>query len=266
MARISQYAGLVNRRYLSLSVVFFFILLFAVAYIVSLFNITRPKTSIKSVAEFFAEFPMRFQTNGGNFTDDVKYFSKGYQYDLLFMEREVLLNLYSSENPADDKSLTDKSTAKDITELSQISLAFIGNNVNPQIKGLNPTVASNASLHDKSGLQADGFTELKYSNVYPGVDVYFYGKQKQLFYEFILSANATPDNVKMKVDGIDASADVEIDIHGNVLVACRGKKMLINRPRVYRLVRQQKQAVQGYFYVTPRNEIRFKAVGALEAV
>ena len=43
-----------------------------------------------------------------------------------------------------------------------------------------------------------------------------------------------------------------------------GKKMMINRPQVYRLRKQQKQPVEGYFFVTRDNEIKFKEVAPTE--
>ena len=65
----------------------------------------------------------------------------------------------------------------------------------------------------------------------------------------------------MKVIGIDGAGDIKIDAHGNITVMCRSKEMLIQKPVVYRLEKQKKQSVNGYFFVTRNNEIRFKAVG-----
>ena len=58
------------------------------------------------------------------------------------------------------------------------------------IKGLEPLSLLNTTNNIQSEQPSTSFTEVKYANVFPGVDVYFHGKQKQLFYEFILDANA----------------------------------------------------------------------------
>ena len=100
------------------------------SYLLSSFKFFQPETEVATVAEFFAEFPMRFQSNDGVFTDDVKFFSKGYQFDLLFMNDEVLLNLYSNEQGSE----ADKEKSR--TKLSQVSLKFLGMQDAPVIKGL----------------------------------------------------------------------------------------------------------------------------------
>ena len=255
MARISRIAELVGGRHVVLGVVSTFTALFIISYFLSSFKYTEQPQGVSSVAEFFAEFPMHFQSNDGAFANDVKFFSKGYQYDLLFMENEVLLNLYSNEQPEQVVS------QKPRTKLSQISLEFIGAENSPIIKGLEPLTFVDTKNNIKPTGSSSSFTEVKYANVFPGVDVYFHGKQKQLFYEFVLDANTDTELLRMRVYSFDGGAgDIQIDSHGNITVMCRSKKMLIQKPVVYRLVKQKKQLINGYFYVTRQNEIRFKAV------
>ena len=254
MARISRIAEVAGGRNVVFGVVSTFTALIIISYFLSSFNHSEQTQSVSSVADFFAEFPMHFQSNDGAFAEDVKFFSKGYQYDLLFTEQEVLLNLYSNEQSEQ------ASAQKYKTKLSQLSLEFIGAEKQPLIKGLEPLTFVDAKNKSHSPEASSSFTEVKYTNVYPGVDVYFHGKQKQLFYEFVLDANADTDSLRMKVFGFDGAGDINIDLHGNITVMCRSKKMLIQKPVVYRRVKQKKQLVNGYFFVTRQNEIHFKAV------
>ena len=256
MARMSPGAGLAYNHKITFGVVSAFTFLFVVSYFISLGFKNGPEPTVKSVEGFFAEFEMKFQGNDGNFASDVKYYSKGYQYDLMFTSNEVLLNLYSTQisPPGSSKSTNSK------TRLSQISLEFIGAEKSPRLKGLSqfaPTKVASAGSIGNQQLAAS-FTEVKYSNIYPGVDVYFSGKQKQLFYEFILSEVADVNNITMKVHGLEGMGQFEIDMHGNIDVNCHGKQMQIKKPEVFRVVNQQKVPVNGYFIVTPDNEIRFK--------
>lgn len=272
MARISLGAGLTNNHKMTFGVISAFTLLFAVSYFISVLTIQKPEPTVKSVESFFAEFPMNFQGNDGNFTRDVKYFSKGYQFDLMFMSNEILLNLYSTETNSSNEGAagTRKSETTSVkTKLSQVSLEFLNAETSPTIKGLSefsPTKVSATSVIGRSSngnnvQLARSFTEVKYSNVYPGIDVYFSGKQKQLFYEFVLSETANVDDVTLKVSGLDGEGDFEIDMHGNISVTCRGKQMQIKKPEIYRIVKQKKQPVNGYFIVTPKNEIKFRLAG-----
>lgn len=259
MARISPGAGLANNHKIAFGVISAFTFLFFVSYFISLASKSGPEPTVKSVQSFFAEFEMNFQGNDGNFASDVKYFSKGYQFDLMFMSNEVLLNLYSTQTnpPGSPKSTNSK------TRLSQVSLEFIGAKKSPVIKGLTQFVPTQvtASPSEKSEQSTQSFTEIKYSNIYPGVDVYFSGKQKQLFYEFVLSETADVNDIAMKVNGLEGVGEFEIDMHGNIKVNCHGKHMEIKKPEVFRVVNQQKVPVNGYFMVSPSNEIRYKIAG-----
>lgn len=261
MARMSPVAGLNNNHKITFGVISVFTILFVVSYFISLAVSNKPESTVKSVESFFAEFQMNFQGNNGNFASDVKYYSKGYQFDLMFMSNEVLLNLYSTDtNPPGSPNSTNSKT-----RLSQVSLEFLNAQKSPAIKGLSqfiPTKVAARLTSDRAAhaMQSEpSYSEIKYSDVYPGIDVYFSGKQKQLFYEFVLSETANVNDVMLKVNGLDGTGDFEIDIHGNINVTCRGKQMQIRKPEVFRVVKQNKIPVSGYFIVTPQNEIRFRA-------
>ena len=261
MARISPVAGLSNNHKITVGVVSAFTFLFIISFFVSLAMDKRPETSVKSVESFFAEFRMNFQGNEGNFASDVKYYSKGYQFDLMFMSNEVLLNLYSTDTspPGSPNSTNSK------TKLSQVSLEFLDAHKAPVIKGLSEFVPTQVAVKVKANGStnvdnaARSYSEIKYTEVYPGIDVYFSGKQKQLFYEFVLSETADVNDVRLKVNGLEGAGEFEIDMHGNINVTCRGKQMQIKKPEVFRVVKQNKIPVSGYFIVTPENEIRFNA-------
>ena len=256
MARISPGSGLANNHKIVFGVISVFTFLFVISYLISLGDKESPEPTIDSVGGFFAEFEMNFQGNNGNFTEEVKYFSKGYQYDLMFMSNEVLLNLYSTQNtPPGTASSTNSKT-----RVSQVSLEFINAQETPAIKGLSTFEPTRVAAQDNSRNEhlSESFTEIKYSNIYPGVDVYFSGKQKQLFYEFVLSDSANVENIALKVNGLEGMGEFDIDLHGNISINCHGKHMQIQKPAVFRIVNQQKVAVNGYFVVTPGNEIRFK--------
>ena len=48
---------------------------------------------------------------------------------------------------------------------------------------------------------ASTFSHLRYKNVYPGIDVVFYGKQGHLEYDFVVSPGADPGLIRMKLSG-----------------------------------------------------------------
>jgi len=263
VARMSPVADIANNYKLTFGVVSLFSILLVASYVVSIVLGEKPDSTVKSVEGFFAEFKMNFQDNNGSFTDDVKFYSKGYQFELMFMSNEVLLNLYSTDNspPGSPNSTNSK------THLSQVSLEFVNAKKSPLIKGLSefaPTKVA-ATVGPANAESGNSFSEIKYDDIYPGIDVYFSGKQKQLFYEFVLSESADVNDILLKVSGLEGAGNFTIDMHGNINVTCRGKQMQIQKPEVSRVVNQTREPVSGYFIVTPQNQIRFKAVDNVAA-
>jgi hypothetical protein len=45
------------------------------------------------------------------------------------------------------------------------------------------------------------YARVKYANVYPGVDLVYYGNQRQLEYDFVLSPGADPRQIELNFAG-----------------------------------------------------------------
>jgi len=249
-------------------------------FLFSLYKSAASNRGSDSVAAFFAEFPMHFHSNNGAFDEEVKYYSKGYQYDLLFKHDAVWLNLYADD--IDNISNIDGEVSGDLQQENrfngaQLGVVFVAATTDTDISGIHPahTEKSRSGVyrggavaasdnrdsdnrHSDEMLKASAFLELKYSNIFPGIDAYFHGKQKQLFYDFVLARNANTSAMRVKILGA-RNANINFDIHGNISIDGNGRKMMIKKPNVYRVTDKGKQVVDGYFFVTRENELRFKA-------
>jgi hypothetical protein len=50
---------------------------------------------------------------------------------------------------------------------------------------------------------ASTYARLRYKEIYPGIDLVFYGKEGRLEYDFVVAAGADPSLIRMKIDGND---------------------------------------------------------------
>src|SRR5260370_39350381 len=50
------------------------------------------------------------------------------------------------------------------------------------------------------------YARVQYHDVYPGVDVIFYGNQRQLEYDLVLSPGADPGKIRLKLEGVERIA------------------------------------------------------------
>ena len=67
--------------------------------------------------------------------------------------------------------------------------------------------------------------------VYPGVDLVFYGNQRQLEYDFIVGPGADPSGILWRIEGARASADAE----GNLTLRAPSGTATFRKPVVYQM-------------------------------
>ena len=56
------------------------------------------------------------------------------------------------------------------------------------------------------------YGRVSYEGVYPGIDVVYYGNQRQLEYDFVVSPGANPNDIRLKFDGADRIATASMAI------------------------------------------------------
>src|ERR1022692_533603 len=70
------------------------------------------------------------------------------------------------------------------------------------------------------------YSRVRYTNVYPGVDLLYHGEGDRLEYDFELAAHADPRRLRLRFEGAD---HISIDRGGNLLVG----SLRLNRPVAY---------------------------------
>jgi len=74
------------------------------------------------------------------------------------------------------------------------------------------------------------FEKIRYKEIYPGIDLVFYSKSGKLKYDFEISANADPRQIKILYKGEDS---VKIDASGNAVVHILPGEIIENTPESY---------------------------------
>jgi hypothetical protein len=73
------------------------------------------------------------------------------------------------------------------------------------------------------------FGKVAYKDVYPGIDIVYYGNQKQLEFDFVVSPGTDPRAIRMKIGG---ASPLAIDSSG-ALVIDKARDLRIALPSVY---------------------------------
>ncbi|HYH83923.1 MAG TPA: SBBP repeat-containing protein, partial [Pyrinomonadaceae bacterium] len=105
------------------------------------------------------------------------------------------------------------------------------------------------------------FARVRYSEVYPGIDLVYYGNQRQLEYDFRIAPGRDARAVSLEFDGADK---VEVGADGDLLLTLGESVMRQPKPFVYQEVAGERRAVEGGYVVGEGGRVGF-TVGEYDA-
>jgi uncharacterized protein (TIGR03437 family) len=185
--------------------------------------------------------PLSFEPNQGQAPSTVEFLSRGSGYALFLTPGTVVLNLERQQPEAADT----------------LRMSLIGANAKAHAVGLapQPGVANyfigNDPKNWRSGIPTYG--KVNYAQIYPGVDLVFYGNQRQLEYDFVVAPGADPSRIAWRIDGASARVDAE----GNLVLSASNGPASFKKPVLYQLDGDTKTSVEGSFAVAG-NQVRFR--------
>ncbi len=205
---------------------------------------TATDTSAKAqIAHRFGELPLSFEINKGQTDDSVKFLSHGPGYDLFLGANEAVLSLQQPQ--------------------AVLRLKMIGANAASRVEGEEelPGKVNYFIGNDREQWRRNvpTYRKVHYTNVYPGIDLVYYGNQRELEYDFVVGAGANPKLIRFSVAGAER---LRLDQQGNVLLALKHGEVRLNKPFVYQLTDEGNRSEVKGSYVINGNEIRFKVRGA----
>ena len=200
--------------------------------------------------------PLSFEPNQGQSAATVQFLSRGSGYALFLAPGQVVLNL-ERQQPASAAApgQTPRAASADTVRMS-----LIGANAKSDAIGLapQPGVVSyfigNDPKNWRSGIPTYG--KVEYPQIYPGVDLVFYGNQRQLEYDFVVAPGADPSRIAWRIDGARASVDAE----GNLALSAPNGPASFRKPVLYQLDGDKKTSVEGWFAVAG-DLVRFQLGG-----
>ena len=104
------------------------------------------------------------------------------------------------------------------------------------------------------------YAKVRYQEVYPGVDLVYYGNQGQLEYDFVVAPGADPSAIALRWEGAEAGAPGE---QGDLILHTAGGALRQRRPVVYQESDGYRQEVEGGYLLREDGQIRF-AVGTYD--
>jgi len=177
----------------------------------------------------FGRLPMSFEANQGQTDARVQFLARGDGYGLFVTPTEAVLSLQGA---------------------SPLRMQLVGANPAPAAAGLDrlPGVSNYLIGNDPSRWHTNvpNFARVQEQGVYPGVDLTYYGSQRQLEYDFTVAPGADPGAIRLAFQGADST---KLDAQGNLVLHTTGGDVVEHAPVLYQESGGVRRPVAGRYVV-----------------
>jgi hypothetical protein len=211
----------------------------------------------------FAALPLAFEQNQGQTDPQVKYMARGRGYALFLTSNNAVFAFHpkASSDLALRRRLPRKIASAERHDAlsSVVRMDLVNANSKPSVIGSEPLPGkSNYYLGNNQKnwhTNVPQFGRVSYRDVYPGVNLAYYGQQSKLEFDFIVAPNSNPSPIELSFSG---AQHVKADSDGNLVVSSKNGEVLLHKPVAYQIQNGNRQEVNARFALNARNEVRFE--------
>jgi len=204
----------------------------------------------------FAGLPLMFEPNMGQADLDAsdsraKFVARGSGYSLFLGSKGATLSLVSQDASHGPR------------RVDSLEMRLAGINPNASVEATDPLpgksnyFVGNDPAKWRSGVPQ--FARVRYENVYPGINLVFYGNQGHLEYDFQVAPGADPAQAELEFDG---AKHLELD-NGDLVVQTGDGSVRLHAPSVYQDIGGRRQPVESKFILRGAKRAGF-AVGSYD--
>jgi len=99
------------------------------------------------------------------------------------------------------------------------------------------------------------FAKVRYAGVYPGIDLVYYGNQRQLEYDFAVAPGASPGVIRLELSG---AKQLHVAANGDLVFMLGNGTLAFQKPLVYQVVDGHRQPVAGTFALLGKHTVGFR--------
>ncbi|RPI58259.1 MAG: hypothetical protein EHM56_02250, partial [Chloroflexi bacterium] len=199
---------------------------------------------ISHAATDFGRLPLQFEANEGEADAAAKFLAHGPGYNVFLTPGEALLAL-SAPRPGQPSAV--------------VSLEFAGAADEPLLVGEDrlPGVVNYYLGRDPARWHTGipTYRQVRYQGLYPGVDLLFFGNQRQLEHDFVLAPGADPGVITLRVKGTDTLA---IDPTGDLVLGVAGSELRLLKPTIYQEVDGHRLPIDGGYLLKGGEQFGFQ--------
>ena len=247
---------------------------------------TSDETAHARVSEAYGKLPISFELNQGQFDSRVKFASRARGHELYLTPTEAVLtwstpaarNKASRSIPreaAERQAVNDHRLnrfdryarlesgnaheAKFDSNQAVLRMKLVGSNRSARTEQIDELAGkSNYFIGNEPGNWRTGisnYSKVRFRAVYRGIDLVYYGDQRNLEYDFNVAPGANPEAIKFSFEG---SKRARIDNNGDlVLTTFDGEDVRHRKPVAYQEKDGKRKLIAARYVMNRRGVVRF---------
>lgn len=212
------------------------------------------------ISRTFGKLPLTFEANQGQTDWQTRFVARGNGYSALLTAGGMVLSLRPAK-VADAPQTSEAHSSNVPSQSLKTTLQFnlLGATLNPAVVGEDqqPGKVNYFIGNDPRQWHTNvpTYARVRYKNIYPGIDLVYYGNPRQLEYDFEVSASGNPNVIQFEIKGANR---IQLDPNGNLVLTIKGGEIKFQSPVVYQISKGQRLAVDGGYVMQDSTHVGFR--------
>src|SRR6185369_12019578 len=185
----------------------------------------------------FGQLPLSFEVNQGQADSRVRFLARGKGYGIFLTDNGATFSLGGS---ALHMRLQDAATSSRITGVDQLP-----GKVNYLVGNKSSDWRTNIPTYER----------VRYEQIYKGIDLIYYGNQRQLEYDFVIAPGASFKQIRLAFEG---AGKLKLNRRGDLILKSGAQKITLLRPKAYQDINNKRREVSVRYSLKPRGEVSFQ--------
>jgi uncharacterized repeat protein (TIGR01451 family) len=221
-------------------------------------------SSLKSKPQaraILGQLPLIFEPNQGQADPKVKFLARGAGYGLFLDATGAVLAMQTghaaSSSPSSSNSAGSGASAGPSEEFVSMKLAGANPAATTSGRDLLPGKSNYITGNDPKKWHKDipQYAGVRYTSVYPGIDLVFYGNQGRLEYDFRVAPGGDPSQAELQFSG---AASLELSDGDLILTGKNDGGLRLRAPQIYQRDGDRREPVAGHFVLRAANRVGFE--------
>jgi len=222
--------------------------------------------SRQRIAASYAALPLGFEPNQGQADPQVKYMARANGYTLFLTQSEAVFSFRAKSSSGIERAIghghrfsQPKAAGPEENETSTVGMRLVGGNPKAQLEtrevlpGKTNYYVGNKPANWHANVPQ--YARVCYKDVYPGVDLAYYGDRSRLEFDFIVAPESSPEPIALAFSGTQG---ITTDASGDLVVSSAAGNAVLHKPVAYQKVNGGRQPVAARFALKQGNRVNFE--------